>query len=54
MESTGGDWPREALGEDELGTGRGLAGEAVFLGAAIEPECTASPRHILCDTAKVY
>ena len=52
MDPTGGDRPREASGEDDCGTGRGLEGEAVLLWLAIEPECIVSPGHICCYVAK--
>ena len=53
VDSAGGDRPREAPGEDELGTGRGLEGDDVFLWPDIEPEYRALPGHILFDFAHV-
>lgn len=53
VDSTGGDRPREAPGEDESGTGRGLEGDDVFLWPDIEPEYIALPEHALFSSAKV-
>ena len=47
-----GERLREALGEDELGTGRGREGDDVFLWPDIEPEYRALPGHVLLKFAK--
>lgn len=53
MESAGGDRPREAPGEDELGTGRGLEGDDAFLWPDIEPKYRTLLGHVLLDSANV-
>lgn len=53
VDSGGGDRPRVARGEEELGTGRGLEGDDAFLWPDIEPEYRALPRHILFNFAEV-
>ena len=47
VDSTGGERPREASGEDELGTGRGLEGDEVFLWPDIEAEGRDLTGHVL-------
>ena len=52
MDSAGGERPREPPGEDELGTGRGLEGDEVFLEPDIGLDYRALPVHVLCSCAK--
>lgn len=52
VDSAGGERPREASGEDELGTGRGLEGDEVFLWPDIEADNRALPGHVLSNLAR--
>ena len=53
VDSGGGDRPRGARGEEELGTGRGLEGDDVFLWPDIEPEYRVLLGHVLFEFAQV-